>query len=218
MPFTSVLLGIIADVHSNLPALQAVLDKLAGVEKIICVGDIVGYGAFPNEVIELLREEKVTCTLGNHDYAVITGDTSWFNPYAQKAIEFTRAVIKPENLKLLGKLPKRLELGNILFVHGSPRDELFEYVYPWNARYYSIEGKLLVVGHSHVQFFKNNVLNPGSVGQPRDRNPDAAFAIVNTETRQIKLLRVRYDIDEAANAIIDAGLPPFLAERLYLGV
>lgn len=212
------LLGIIADIHSNLPALQAVLEKLQKVEKIICLGDLVGYGAFPNEVIELLKEENVVCIMGNHDWATLTGDLSWFNIYAQKAIEFTRAVIKPENLAFLSKLPKRIELENMLFVHGSPRNELFEYIHPWDAEFYSIKNKLLVVGHSHIQFFKNGVLNPGSVGQPRDKNPDAAFAIINTETRQIKLLRAKYDVEEAANAIIDSGLPPFLAERLYLGV
>ncbi|MBI5253735.1 MAG: metallophosphoesterase family protein, partial [Euryarchaeota archaeon] len=110
--------AVISDIHSNLPALREVLNEIEGM-KIFCCGDLVGYAAFPNEVIEVVKKKKIISILGNHDYAVITGDTSWFNPVAAAAVDWTRKEIKKENINFLNSLPKLYE-GDFYMVHGSP--------------------------------------------------------------------------------------------------
>ncbi|MFH1774844.1 MAG: metallophosphoesterase family protein [Methanobacteriota archaeon] len=217
--------AIISDIHSNLPALREVLKEIKGM-RIFCCGDLVGYAAFPNEVIELVREKKIISILGNHDHAVITGNVEWFNPVAAFAIDWTRKKIKKENLDFLSSLP-RFHEGEFYMVHGSPRNQLDEYVsedYP--------EGELLgffkytsknaiILGHTHEPFIKKLgdklIFNPGSVGQPRDLDPRAAYAIFDIAAKKVEVKKIEYDIDEAANAIIENGLPEILAHRLYEG-
>ena len=217
--------AIISDIHSNLPALREVLKEIRGM-KIFCCGDLVGYAAFPNEVIEAVKKNKIISILGNHDYAVITGDTSWFNPVAAAAIDWTRKEIKKENLDFLNSLPKFYE-GDFYMVHGSPRNELDEYVsedYPENEllSFFECTSKdAMILGHTHKPFIKKLggrlIFNPGSVGQPRDMDPRAAYAVFDTTAKKAEIKRVEYDIREAANAIIEKGLPEFLARRLYFG-
>ncbi len=204
------MLGVIADIHANLPALEKVLEKLEGAERILCAGDLVGYGPYPAEVIDTVREEGIICVTGNHDWAVVNNDLSWFNPLAREAIKYTRRVLSPGYIAFLRSLPWKMEDESMVVVHGSPRDPLFEYFFPREEA-----EKLTVVGHSHVQFFRNNFLNPGSVGQPRDGDPRAAFAVIEGE--KVKLRRTRYNIDEVAEEIEKVGLPSFLALRLYEG-
>ncbi|MCP8312902.1 MAG: metallophosphoesterase family protein, partial [archaeon] len=126
-------LAIVSDIHGNLDALNAIMKNISQ-KSIYCLGDLVGYGANPNEVIEWARENNVKCVMGNHEYAVVTGDASWFNWDAQRAIFWTRSNLKRENFDFIKKLPKRIELKlndvRILFVHGSPNDPIFEYVMP----------------------------------------------------------------------------------------
>ena len=210
------MIGIIADIHANLPALQAVLEKLSGAEAIYCAGDIVGYGPYPAEVIEVVREENIISVMGNHDYAV--GDRSvwgWFNPVARKALEFTVGALTPEEKSYLISLPWKIEREDFILVHGSPRDPLFEYLLPGSL---PPAPKLNIIGHSHIQFLEGMWLNPGSVGQPRDNNPEAAFAVLHPEKGEIKLERTPYNVEEVVEEILKVGLPEFLAMRLLEGI
>lgn len=225
------LLGVIADVHSNLPALEAVIAKLGrlGPERILCAGDLVGYNAFPNEVIRLVRKHRVESILGNHDRAVITGVTEGINENAARAVRWTREHITEASRAYLEKLPARLELAvgrrKLLVVHGSPRDD-DEYVLPLPedlCPFEDIGADVLVMGHTHVQWTRRfsseglTMLNPGSVGQPRDMDPRAAFATLDTRDLAVRLHRADYDIEGTARAVVAGGLPPWLAQRLYIG-
>lgn len=223
------LIGMIADVHSNAVALKAVLSVLdtLQVEKILHAGDIVGYNPYPDETIELFKKNKVISILGNHDRALITGDTSGFNPYAAAAIKWTRSVISPYNVDYIMGL-KNIEsitadAKRIVLVHGSPYD-IDEYIYPEDAVpdfLSAVNGDILVLGHTHIQFKKEYpegvIVNPGSVGQPRDGNPDAAFAVLDTASGKIELKRTGYDIEKVIEDMLAAHLPEKLAFRLRIG-
>lgn len=218
-------IAVISDVHSNLPALEVVLDNIGDME-VFCCGDIVGYNPFPNETLEILRKRKIKGVLGNHDYAVVKGDTTWLNTNAAIAALSTLDVIAKSNLGYLALLPETFKGEGFVAVHGSPRDPLFEYVYPE----YSLEllesflgdSGVLIMGHTHIPFVKHLkggvVFNPGSVGQPRDGNPRASYALLDLEKKKVRLKRLSYDIDRVAEEILEKGLPEGLAERLYLGV
>lgn len=218
-------MAVIADIHSNLPALERVLGETKGM-KVFCLGDLVGYNPFPNEVVELLRQTNIPSIRGNHDYAVITGDTSWFNPVAARAIEWTRKVITDENLEFLEGLPI-IHDNEFYAVHGSPRNPLEEYVFPdYPAEILSgffeyTESKAMALGHTHIPFVrrldKGIVFNPGSIGQPRDMNPKASYAVFETGDNYVEIKRVEYGISEVSSAIKEAGLPSLLAERLHVG-
>jgi putative phosphoesterase len=226
-------LAIVSDIHSNLDALSAIMKNLRQ-KDIYCLGDLVGYGANPNEVIEWARENNVKCVMGNHEYAVVTGDASWFNRDAQRAIFWTRSNLKRENLDFIKKLPKKVELKidnvRILFVHGSPNDPIFEYVMLETHSdlfdYYLSNNNVDVIGlgHTHMPFIyksdKGTIFNPGSVGQPRSNDPRACYAIltINEGDVIVEHKLVDYDIESAANKIIKADLPRFLAQRLYMGI
>lgn len=225
------LLGMIADVHSNLLALEAVLAELGrlGPERVLCAGDLVGYNAFPNEVIGLFREHRVESILGNHDRAVLTGITEDMSENAARAVEWTRERITEASRAYLEKLPRRLELSvggrKLLVVHGSPRDD-DEYVLPLPEDLWpfgDVGADVLIMAHTHVQWTARFdrpdilVMNPGSVGQPRDMDPRAAFATLDTGDMAVKLHRAEYDIAGTARSVVAGGLPPWLAQRLYLG-
>ncbi len=218
-------IAIISDIHSNLPALRNVLREISGMEAVCC-GDLVGYNPFPNEVVEIIKKNRIVSILGNHDHAVITGDTSWFNPIAAEAIEWTRNKISSDNLAFLKTLPRIYE-NDFFMVHGSPRNELEEYVYEdypleiLKSFFTYTKRNSMILGHTHVPFAKKIdgklLFNPGSVGQPRDGDARAAYAIFDIDTMSVALERAEYDIDEVANAIEKNGLPLPLAHRLYLG-
>ncbi len=222
-------LVFISDIHSNLEALQAVLKEIERIspKEVYCIGDLCGYGANPKEVVRMVRELNVPCLMGNHDFAVASGDTSWFNPYAAEAIEWTRKQLNEEDLSFLSNLKLRMLITvsgiKVLMVHGSPKDYLFDYLYePDEETIRNLECDVLVVGHTHVPFIKRVgkkiVLNAGSVGQPRDGDPRASFVVFDTDSENAEIVRVEYDIDKAAQKIINAHLPRILAERLYAGV
>lgn len=222
----------ISDLHSNLPALDVVLGKVKG-EEVICLGDIVGYGSSPNEVVERLRERKVLAIKGNHDSAVVDGDTSMFNARAAMVVEWTRAQLKKENRGYLASLPLQVtaefEGVRSYFTHGSPDDNLWEYVHP--ATHSDLFGHYLTrlaidligLGHTHIPFVwtgrEGTVFNPGSVGQPRDMDRRASYALATLDGGKVRveLRRVEYDYEAAAKGILKAGLPPALAERLLRG-
>jgi len=224
------LIGLISDVHSNAIALKAVLMELdkMGVEKLLHAGDIIGYNPYPNETVELFKDKNIISILGNHDRALNTGDISDFNPYAAAALVWTKKNISPENLQYFMGLKSResfsLNKKRIVLIHGSPRD-VDEYIYPENTSAHflsSTKADVLVLGHTHVQFKKEfslgMVINPGSVGQPRDENPDAAFAVYDSSNGELKLHRTSYDIEKVIKDLHNAHLPDKLGMRLRLGL
>jgi len=223
------LVGMISDVHSNLTALRAVLSEMGrlGVSCVLGAGDLVGYYTFPDEVLELLAARGVRSIAGNHDRAVATGDFSRLNEVAAVAARWTAARIAPASRAFLERLPRRHRLEvdgrRVLLVHGSPRDD-DEYVYPLGPDAWpfgELDVDVLVMGHTHVQwegiFGDLLVVNPGSVGQPRDSDPRAAFATLDTRGLGIRLHRVDYDRAKTASAVAACGLPARLSERLHDG-
>ncbi len=228
---------MISDIHSNLVAFETILEHIENneVDKIFCCGDLVGYGAKPNEVVKLAKENKIidNTVLGNHDEVSITGITYGFTPYAATAVEWTHRVLEKESIRILSSFPevKNIQVDDttISLVHGSLRDPVYEYVPPSTPRpvlqdFLKMSGSaILIMGHTHLpmefKFKEGFVLNPGSVGQPRDRDPRASYMILQLEGDQIIVenLRVEYDISKTASEIKDARLPPFLAERLFQG-
>jgi putative phosphoesterase len=225
-------IGVIADPHSNLAALQAVLKQMPKVDGIICAGDLVGYGAEPNEVIDLANKRRVQAILGNHDHGAITRDVAGFNPFAAKAVLWTADKLSKENVRYLRGLREELTLTfgsrRVHVVHGSPRDHLYEYVLPDLPNRELLEltrnvnADVIILGHTHLPMQRviqgKLVLNPGGVGQPRDRNPKASYMILTLDDEvSVKQERVEYDIERTAKKIEAAGLPSELATRLYFG-
>jgi predicted phosphodiesterase len=237
--------AIISDIHGNLEALNRTfeeIDKL-GVDKVICLGDIVGYGASPNECVETLRERKVDSIIGNHD-AVACGkrEPHDFNPIARDAILWTRKVLTPKNREFLSNLPDTKKIGDFLIVHGAISDPDLYIFSAYDALMeFKLMGKhsLCFFGHTHVRiyyiFLNSDVrssfdyefriepkakylINPGSVGQPRDRDPRASFLIYDSEKETVEFIRLNYDINSAQKKIVEAGLDRRLAERLALGM
>ncbi len=236
---------VISDIHANLIALEAVLQDAGIVDGVWCLGDVVGYGAQPNEaVLRLSRLPNLTCVLGNHDAAVIHRiDQDAFNSEARESIQWTMSQLNADTRAFLKSLPEIQYVHNTTLVHGSPRQPIWEYV----ADPYTAEIALLglstpygLVGHSHhplafyydesgtlswtlpqegekYQFREPVIYNPGSVGQPRDHDPRAAYAIFDPESGAWQPHRVAYDTLKAQGLIQDAGLPLRHALRLVEG-
>jgi putative phosphoesterase len=227
-------IGVVSDIHSNYDALQAVLSAMGDYDALMCLGDLVGYGSQPNEVVSEIRSLRPKAiVMGNHDCAVSTGETSGFVPHAVQAVEWTRKNISSENLSYIASLRTKatctVDGAKIALTHGSPRDPLNEYVYPDTAEFIlrslvqDSGGTVLLLGHTHVPFvrrFDSALLgNPGGVGQPRDGDARASYAILEPFAEpEFQIHRVAYDVDAAARRIIAAGLPKLLADRLYLGI
>jgi diadenosine tetraphosphatase ApaH/serine/threonine PP2A family protein phosphatase len=239
--------ALISDVHGNLPAFQAVLDGIrsVGVDEIWNLGDLVGYGAQPDECVALARETCDLCLIGNHDLVVIDKlKIDDFSANAATAALWTRDHITDETREFLTTLAPKDESRAMNLYHASPRDPIWEYVLSVglaDACIDAMPGRLAAVGHSHVAlwFWRNEggrtvgeqagggmeidlskgewILNPGGVGQPRDGDPRAAWVLLDFEKSSAHWNRVEYPIDEAAQAIEDAGLPRALADRLYFG-
>jgi len=237
MPYSNCLsrlkkLAIVSDVHANLEAFEIVLAETEGLE-ILCLGDLVDYGANPNEVVELVRRRGIRTVMGNHDWAAVSGDTSLFNARAAMSSIWTRAHLASLNLEfirtLLPELRTPLEGVDAYFTHGSPDDRLWEYVDPRTHSdlfgfYLSKLGVGLIgLGHTHVPYVWKEkgrvVFNPGSVGQPRDGDPRASFAVLSFDEQEVRvdIRRVAYDIKKAASKIREAGLPESHATRLFSG-
>ncbi len=236
--------GIITDIHGNLEALESVLSALSeeGVDKYICCGDIVGYGADPGECIRLVRERTSQIVAGNHDHAAVELiDTKNFNPTAQDAVRWTQEQLTQEETEFLANLPMSLVTDGLFIVHATPfQPEKWEYIrttYDAFRSFKAFAESLCFVGHSHtpVTFISNKslrfsfdeeteikeghryIMNVGSVGQPRDGNPLACFVIYDSEKNTLELKRVEYDIKKAQEKIIEAGLPEYCAKRLESG-
>ncbi len=221
------MIGVISDIHGNFPALMAVLEDMPPVEVILCAGDVVGYYPYPNEVIDKLKSLDVQCILGNHDRAVLGGDYSNFNKYAASAVRWTIDALSEDSLNYLKNLNNfmrwKIEGKKVAVHHGAPFDEDF-YVMPENVdeSLLNYDGAdILILGHTHVPFVVDYgdraILNPGAVGQPRDGNPKASYAVMDLDKWDFEIRRVDYPIEEVEKRILEEGLPAFLAERLYYG-
>jgi putative phosphoesterase len=222
--------AVISDIHSNLHALNEVKKAAEEeeVEFVVCAGDIVGYGAFPDECCRIVRHLTKATVLGNHDLSTLSQDTTWMNPYAAKAILWTSARIDEETrgyLESLGRVQRFTQDDRrVAMFHGSPRS-ISEYIYEEDVNSGLVESAsadVIILGHTHIPFIKSIgdkvVLNPGAVGQPRDGDPRASFAVVDLSVGEFMIRRVEYDIEAAAEAIESAGLPSMLADRLFSGL
>ena len=231
-------IAIISDIHSNLEALNRTLDAIheLDADRIYCLGDIVGYGPYPNECVTLVRERCTDVVMGNHDSGVIgTTPLSHFNVFGQKAIEWTVDRISRGNLRYLKSLPLRTTHGNLTLVHATPvKPASWNYVLSWEQAekcFGAFKSALCFIGHTHrpliigedssIGSFQRNrrfLINVGSVGQPRDGIPAASFGFLDSRKWTFEIVRVPYDIDSTARAIKKAGLPEYLAHRIFLGV
>jgi putative phosphoesterase len=227
-------LAFVSDVHSNEPALAAVLEHIAGqgVGQVYCLGDIVGYNANPNQCIQRLRKAEALAVKGNHDWAATDGSADGFNVFAVAGVEHSRKVLTGDHRAWLSKLPveRRVQHDGVTLAmfHGSPRDPMLEYVFPFTDPAALKElaraagsPKAIALGHTHLPMRLDHgsvFLNPGSVGQPRDGDPRASYCILDTVTMGTEFHRLDYDVDAAARAVREAGLPDFLWQRLLQGV
>jgi diadenosine tetraphosphatase ApaH/serine/threonine PP2A family protein phosphatase len=239
--------GILSDIHSNIEALEAVLEKAKdeGVERFVCLGDVVGYGADPNPCCDVLKDILDFCLLGNHDAAVIGAmEESYYYEEARQALRWTRNRLSPENLRWLYTLPYTYEEGDYGYFHAAPiQPSGFYYVIHSDdaAHHMRVFDKLprySFVGHSHLtrsfllgkdkvkditgkptipKPHERVIVTAGSVGQPRDRNPDACFVVLDTEPGTYRHVRAAYDAEVTANKIHSAGLSARFAQRLLEG-
>ncbi len=231
-------IAVISDIHSNLPALERALDYVRSlrVEALYCLGDIVGYGANPNECVELVRKEATYVVRGNHDQAVFDpAILESFSKVGRSASEWTRQELSIENQEYLASLPIRLEVGRCTLAHASPAaPESWEYILSLDAaerQFESFTTPICFIGHTHYPMvcgedletfdFKKGLrflINVGSVGQPRDHNPQLSFGFLDTNSWEYRNFRLDYDAEKASKAIKAAGLPRFFAKRLLRGV
>lgn len=238
---------VVSDVHANLEALNAVIDHAGAFDRIWSLGDVVDYGPQPNECIDRLREFELVAIAGNHDYAVVPKiDLADFNPDAARAVLWTRQQLTPEHAAWLAKLPERIRIDDhFILVHGSPNHPIWEYVlnvHTARENFPAFDTRVCLFGHSHIPIlFRQSeieeeivlgrlpedspiplttnrwMINPGSVGQPRDGDSRAAYAIVDTEEMTLTHSRVEYDISATQKKMEDANLPQRLIRRLSIG-
>lgn len=238
---------VISDIHANWEALEAVLQAAEGqYEKILCCGDLIGYGADPNAVVEWTRENCHAVIRGNHDKAGVNlADLEWFNPVAQLATVWTHHALTTENMEYVaGLVMGPLQVEDFCMVHGSPlnEDEYLINVSEAEEAFAYQPSQLVFFGHTHLQggfdYQRRKtrrlvptgelkllqlepgsayLINPGSVGQPRDENPEAAFVVFDSDEQTVVYQRTPYDIEKAQAKIRGAGLPGVLADRLAIG-
>jgi diadenosine tetraphosphatase ApaH/serine/threonine PP2A family protein phosphatase len=238
-------IAVLSDIHSNIVALEAVLSSIGSVDAVWHCGDVVGYGPDPDGVVARLIEIGATGVRGNHDSAAAGGnEIDWFNSDARAAMEWTRTQITPETRAWLAALPLTRTEGDFTVVHGSPRDPIWEYVTSLpvaRANIAALTTRWGLHGHTHIPICwreddgrieavsptngsslaldaRRVLLNPGSVGQPRDGDPHASYLIIDTDASRCTWTRVAYDIDAVQSAMTDQGLPQRLIVRLSYGI
>jgi predicted phosphodiesterase len=222
------------------------IDRRGGAEELWCLGDVVGYGPDPHQCLELLRQYRHVCVAGNHDWAAIGKlDTLYFNPAAAAACHWTAQQLSAEDIQYLESLPLVVERDNFTLVHGSPREPIWEYLLSASDASENLahfETLFCLVGHSHVPLIfecgqtgacsisefpaeatltlveSRLIINPGGVGQPRDGDPRASYAICNAETGSISHYRVSYDVGVTQARMMEHGLPSGLINRLSYGI
>ena len=238
--------GIFSDIHSNLEALDAVIEayREEKIDKYLCVGDVVGYASSPKECIEKIRMLAMITAAGNHDWASVNLiSTDYFNPLAKEAVFWTQRNLDEEGRYFLEHLMLVYKNEDLTMVHGTldePGD--FNYMtdgYIVSRTFELLETNICFVGHTHVPgvFIKSKdsriryqensninikedskyIINVGSVGQPRDGNPKAAYCIYDSDKKNVQIKRISYDIQVTGKKIIAEGLPRFLGERLLIG-
>ncbi len=234
---------VMSDIHGNYNALEAVLEDAGKVDKVWCLGDLLGYGPDPNECVKRIRSLKnCVCLLGNHDAAVLgTMDLEAFNRDARKSVEWNREVLSDENMDFVRHLPEKHVYKQITLVHGSPRNPVWEYILDWQIAMYNFEffdTQYCLVGHTHipvifqmtedatnfhleilnpispVKLEGRAIINPGSVGQPRDRDARASYAVFDLDDNTWHPKRIAYDVSSVQDRITKAGLPERNATRL----
>ena len=242
-------LGVFGDIHGNIEALTAIYAALedVGCDAFVCLGDVVGYGASPDECVDFIRERDIPCVRGNHDHFTThpLGDST-IQPYARRALEWTRDVLPQDQLDWLAELPLTLEVEGVQFVHSSLEatdGSCWPYILNQQTavfHFFLQKSKYCFFGHTHIPLlfkkdgsqiglellFKASVpddddvkylLNPGSVGQPRDFDCRASAAVFDMDSSEVDLVRVPYDVESAQSRIFAAGLPESLARRLSVG-
>ncbi|MGD1120011.1 MAG: metallophosphoesterase family protein [Dehalococcoidales bacterium] len=240
-------IAVLADIHANLAALEAVLKDIeakGGVEEYWCLGDIVGYGPEPTECIRLLQQYKPVCVVGNHDLgAAGKMELSYFNPSAAEVCAWTAKTLNPVDIRYLEDLPRTAIKGDFFLAHGSPMQPVLEYVMSTSVaqkNFTFFETQFCLVGHTHVPLaFKlegsactsitlseniglvmlghRMIINPGAVGQPRDGDPRASYGIYDSEGSMFRLHRVEYNIRATQDKMMQAKMPVNLVTRLELG-
>ena len=239
-------IAVVSDIHANLHALEAVLEAIDAdpPDELWCLGDLVGYGPRPNEVVDVIRERAGLCLVGNHDLGVLGRlDLEEFSPDAAAVVRWTQTVLLDENRAFLGRLEPQAKVDRAELFHASPRDPVWEYVISEETALAALQmtvSPLVLVGHSHVALsvsLANGdlsgavapdgteaplddarwLLNPGSVGQPRDGDPRAAWLELDFEDRTGRFHRVSYDIARTQSELRERDLPEALAERLGHG-
>ena len=239
--------GLISDIHANIEAFATVLAELASVDAFLCMGDIVGYGPDPVACVERLQAlPNVSCIAGNHDLAAIGRySLDWFNPFARAAIEWTSGQLTADARAYLESLQLTAQVGGAFLVHGAYPNHM-DYITTASEAmetFESMPGSLCFIGHTHVtEYYRNRagarfcdqtalwsggtlpldpelryIVNPGSVGQPRDGNPSASFGIYDTDARQVEIRRLSYDVARVQKKMRRAGLPDYLIDRLPRG-
>jgi diadenosine tetraphosphatase ApaH/serine/threonine PP2A family protein phosphatase len=238
---------IISDIHANLPALNAVLAAAEPFDRVWCLGDIVGYGPDPNGCIEKIRDlPNLQCVKGNHDAAILGEiDINAFNAEAKKSLQWLDNKLKPKNKQWLATLEERLTIDDFTIAHGSPRNPVWEYILDIGSAFENMshfETQYCLVGHSHFpcvfqmgedsaelpelmlmpldepfSLENKSIINPGSVGQPRDRDPRSSFLIFDDEENLWTYHRVEYDVKKVQKRILAAELPKRHASRLSEG-
>jgi putative phosphoesterase len=218
-------LGVLADIHGNRIALDAVLEDMPAVDELVCAGDVVGYNPWPADCVAAVRDRAVPTVMGNHDRAVARDTGFRFNAMAAAGVEYARDHLDSNALSWLADLPAERVVagGRVKLVHGHPEDP-DRYTYPEEFSPALLDGEdLLVTGHTHVQghrtFDAGVVMNPGSVGQPRDGDPRAGYAVVELGDGGVTVeeRRVEYDVDAVIGAVEAAGLPTRIGTRLLEG-
>lgn len=237
---------IISDIHANLEALEVAKSRIDSIkpDRIICLGDVVGYGASPNECVEIVKELTDLVVAGNHDWGVIgKTDIRYFNAYAQQAVIWTRKNLKPANFEYLENLGLTYFEANVLrAVHATPdHPERWSYIFTYQQaimQFEAFEEMICFIGHSHqpvvfeltgekittlnsesirLRDGHRYIVNAGSVGQPRDGDPRVCLCIYDESSKEVRIERLEYDVESARQRIINAGLPSVLGNRLLWG-
>jgi diadenosine tetraphosphatase ApaH/serine/threonine PP2A family protein phosphatase len=238
------LVAILSDIHGNLEALTAVWADMAAfaVDEVVCLGDMVGYGANPDEVLASVRARGARCCLGNHELGIVSpAERSWFNPTARKGLSLTASLLSPDSLAFIAGLPRFLLLAGARFVHGFPPDSVTAYLFQAEeARLASWFGRgetLTFVGHTHELMLvswdgaaagrrelgqgrfalpaRGCIVNAGSVGQPRDGNNNAKYLLWDTDSSVVDVRFVPYDCAAAVEKIRARGFPEYYGTRLW---
>jgi len=237
---------VISDIHGNFPALQTVLMDAPPFDAILCLGDVVGYGPNPNECVERLQDFPLTCIVGNHDWGAIgRADLLIFNNDARQALYWTQQELSAENRSFLSDLPTTVQMDTFMLAHGSPREPIWEYLVDARSareNFLTFDFQVALVGHTHLPLAlewaaevkqarvllpdwgaplslagRRLILNPGSVGQPRDGDPRASYAILDADQMTWEFRRIPYAVEITQERMRARGLPQRLIDRLQMG-